>query len=264
MLFSWLRSRRRKNWLAQSFSPEAEEALRRNVRHMAALPPDLRERVERITKVFVREKNWEGLEGLTVTDEMRYTIAAQAAILAAGITPDYYFEGVKSILLFPRMIVRRNRNDSRDGVLVTQSDQHLLGEAMHRGPIALSWRDVLRGTRGGSGSNVVLHEFAHYLDGLDGAFDGQPPLAGRQENQRWKQVFSREFHRLVEASRHGQPTLLDQYGATNPAEFFAVATECFFELPVHLHAMHPELYDVLQAFFQQDPASWYGQFERAG
>ncbi len=261
MVFSLFRSRRRRNLQQADYPPGVENLMLGNVKHARVMPPEMREKLDRITKVFVAEKNWEGLEGLTVTDEMRYTIAAQVAVLALGVSPDYFFDGVRSVLIFPKMIVRRNRRSTRDGFLVTEEDQHLLGEALHGGPIALSWRDVLHGTRQHCGHNVVLHEFAHYLDGLDGVFDGQPLLPGKQESEHWKSVVKREYNRLVSASQHQQATLLDQYGATHPSEFFAVATECFFELPLELRKMHPELYGILQSFYGQDPAAWFGPFE---
>ena len=133
----------------------------------------------------------------------------------------------------------------------------LQGEAWYRGPIVLSWRDVLESGRNADGGhNLVFHEFAHYLDGLDGEVDGDPPLAGREQQQNWYRVTEAEYRRLVGQARRNEVSLLDHYGASNRAEFFAVATECFFEQPQAMQRVHAELYAALRDFFRQDPARW--------
>jgi Mlc titration factor MtfA (ptsG expression regulator) len=135
-----------------------------------------------------------------------------------------------------------------------------LGEAWHHGPIILSWPEVLAGARhDGDGTNVVLHEFAHYLDSQDHDFNGTPPLDDREQYRTWHDVMTAEYDRLVRKAERGVPTLLDQYGATNEAEFFAVATECFFEQPVKMAERYARLYDVLRQYYRQDPASRVGR-----
>ncbi|HRT40892.1 MAG TPA: M90 family metallopeptidase, partial [Phycisphaerae bacterium] len=129
-----------------------------------------------------------------------------------------------------------------------------LGEAWYRGAVVLSWDDVLRGAADpGDADNVVFHEFAHQLDSESGANEGAPDLPTREARARWARVFEREFRRLINDLQHARPTLLRPYAATNPAEFFAVVTEYFFELPLALRSRHAELYDEMAAYFQQDP-----------
>jgi tetratricopeptide (TPR) repeat protein len=131
------------------------------------------------------------------------------------------------------------------------------GIAWHRGPVVLSWRQVRRDLTGQSpGHNLVLHEFAHHLDGLCGDMDGAPPLGDAERERRWYAVTEAEFLRLIGNARRDEATLLDHYGASNRAEFFAVATECFFELPHELRERHRELYDTLADFYRQSPAEW--------
>jgi Flp pilus assembly protein TadD len=133
----------------------------------------------------------------------------------------------------------------------------LLGEAWYRGPIVLSWRDVLAGGRDETGGrNLVFHEFAHYVDALDGDVDGTPPLVGRERQRTWFRVTEAEYLRLVGQARRDEVSLLDHYGATNRAEFFAVATECFFEQPRAMWKQHRQLYRVLRDFYRQHPARW--------
>ncbi len=132
-----------------------------------------------------------------------------------------------------------------------------LGEAWYHSPIVLSWQHVVQAGRNASnGGNVVLHEFAHYLDGLDGEVDGSPPLGGNEQARTWYRVTEAEYRRLVGAARRHEVTLLNQYGATNRAEFFAVATECFFEQPHAMRRQHEELYAILRDFYRQDLAQW--------
>jgi hypothetical protein len=131
-----------------------------------------------------------------------------------------------------------------------------LGEAHYRGPVVLSWAEVLsEGRAPARGHNLVIHEFAHQLDFLDGVVNGTPPLKDEAQSRRWHDVMTAEYQRLIRESANGQATVLDQYGATNEAEFFAVATECFFDQPVGLKHRHLQLYELLREYFQQDPAA---------
>jgi Mlc titration factor MtfA (ptsG expression regulator) len=250
MLFSWLRNRRRRRLLAAPFPEAWLEHLRRNVplyallsdAEQAALCDDLR--------LFVAEKHWEGCGGLALTDEVRVTIAAQACLLLLGIDRDS-FDHVHTILVYPSGFRSPEGWAGPDGVV--RPDTGLLGQAWYRGPVILAWDSVLAGGRDAQGRNVVLHEFAHQLDFLDGLMDGTPPLHSREQYRRWQQVMTAEYARLVAEAEHGRPRVLDAYGATDPAEFFAVATECFFEKPVPLRQQHPQLYDVLRDYYRQDP-----------
>jgi Mlc titration factor MtfA (ptsG expression regulator) len=131
-----------------------------------------------------------------------------------------------------------------------------LGEAWYRGPVILSWADVLETSRAlGGGENLVWHEFAHQLDMLDREIDGTPPLENRAQYRRWIDVMTAEHERLKRSARAGRQTLLDPYGTESEAEFFAVVTECFFDQPIELRTEHPELYALLKEFYRQDTAA---------
>ncbi len=152
----------------------------------------------------------------------------------------------------------------RDG-LIHVGGSGRLGEAWYRGPVILSWADARAGGQDPrDGQNVVLHEFAHQLDMLDGSADGIPPLPAGEPTRHWRTVMKAEYERLVRESERGRATLLDEYGATSEAEFFAVATECFFEKPLPLSREHPELYGVLSDFYRQDPAKRCAERTLAG
>jgi Mlc titration factor MtfA (ptsG expression regulator)/Zn-finger nucleic acid-binding protein len=204
-------------------------------------------------RVFVAEKTWEGCGGLTITDEIKVTIAAQACLLLLGIEHDY-FSRVLSILVYPTTY-RSAEGEIGSGGVVHEGVGRL-GEAWYGGPVVLSWESVQSGGQNArDGRNVVFHEFAHQLDFLDGWIDGTPPLHSPAQYRKWHEVMTAEYERLVKESGRNKVTLLDVYGATNPAEFFAVATECFFEKPVHMERQHPRLYDVLREYFRQDTAA---------
>ena len=250
MVFSWLRNQRRMGLLSEPFPSGWRTFLQDNIRHYEHLDPRRRTTIEQVVQVLVAEKNWVGGAGFNVTDEMKITVAGQAAILVLGLEVPYYFDDVLSIIIYQGPY----RNPMRPGFIPGAT---LRGEAWYRGPIVLSWRDVLESGRNLSGGhNLVFHEFAHYLDGLDGEVDGDPPLAGREQEQNWYRVTEAEYLRLVGHARRDEVALLDHYGATNRAEFFAVATECFFEQPQAMQREHEELYAALREFFRQDPARW--------
>jgi Mlc titration factor MtfA (ptsG expression regulator) len=220
----------------------------------------MRRRLEERIQVFVAEKHWEGVGGLAVTDEMRVTIAAQACLLVLGFEEEYY-DHVLSILIYPTAFVTRDVQITRAGVVI-HDRQALMGEAWYRGPVIVSWQDALAGGRQKDpGHNLVLHEFAHQLDMLGGRdLDGTPPLPSRELAARWADVMEAAFQQLRRDCRgtlrvHRRP-FLDCYGATNRAEFFAVATETFFERPAALSSRHPELYEVLAAYYRQDPRDY--------
>lgn len=204
-----------------------------------------RRAIEDRVKVLVAEQTFEGCDGLEVTDEMRVAIAAQAAIMLLG-TQGYYFDSVTSILIFPDIIERYH-----DGVVT-----HAVGEAWDVGNVVLSWPRVEFLANDPDGSNVVIHEFAHHLDGLDGEMGGSIHFPDRDDAAKWERVASREFDQLVADFRRGRRTTLDPYGSTNRAEFFAVASETFFECPQDLRDRHPELFALLVRFYAVDPESW--------
>jgi Mlc titration factor MtfA (ptsG expression regulator) len=202
--------------------------------------------------VFLAEKTFEGCGGLELTREIKLTIAAQACLLLLHRETDLY-PHVDAILVYPSAYVVRARK--HDGVVVVEEDEARLGESWQQGLVVLSWDHVLSGAAApNDGQNVVLHEFAHQLDSESGAMNGTPELGTRARYSAWARVLGGEFAELSERLHRGRPSDIDPYGATNPAEFFAVLTEMFFEKPEALQRRHPVLYDELSAFYRQDPA----------
>jgi hypothetical protein len=188
-----------------------------------------------------------------MTDEIRVTIAAQASILLLNRDEDEY-PGLRSVLVYPTAYSVPSQHVDEIGVVHEGYDTHV-GEAWERGAVILSWDDVRRDTAETSdGQNVTLHEFAHQLDQQDGAFDGAPLLDTHAHYRSWARILMKEYEALQRAAERGDDSLIDQYGATDPAEFFAVVTEAFFEKPKALQAKHPELYAELRKFYRQDPA----------
>ncbi|HPF14979.1 MAG: zinc-dependent peptidase [Planctomycetes bacterium] len=216
------------------------------------LTPELRRRWEAHVATFLDRVHWEGRKGLQVTDAMRLAIAGQACRLILCLDDDL-FRLVRTIYLFPSTYSAESVDSSAGVALEGRSAR--LGEAWMRGPMVLSWKAVQEGMQHPElGHNVVYHEFAHMLDTLDRYADGTPPLEGRAAYDAWVRIVGAEYHALVHAAAEGRPTLLDPYGATNTAEFFAVATEAFFGKSQRLREAHPDLYGCLKDFYRQDPA----------
>jgi Mlc titration factor MtfA (ptsG expression regulator) len=229
--------------------------LERNIQVYRNLPMPLRLQLRRLIKQFLHQKHFTGAAGLEIDDEIRVTIAAQACMLQLNRNGDLYPK-LKYILVYPTAFVV-SRSESDDDGVVTHQSRGLLGESWQSGKVILAWDHVLHGARNFvDGRNVVLHEFAHQLDSESGMADGAPLLAGRSCYRSWAGALSPEFEELQRDARAGRPSLLDQYGATNPAEFFAVATETFFEKPSQMAKHHRELFEVLAGYYQVDPRDW--------
>ena len=255
MIFSWLRRRRRRQILAQPFPEEWEQYLLENFAQYHWLTAEQRTRLKQRVQVFVAEKYWEGCNGLEMTDEIRVTVAGQACMLVLGFDEEC-FDRLLSVLVYPTEYFAPEK-EHRGGGVVLEGYSLRLGEAWHSGPVILSWPDVLAGARlPHDGRNVVYHEFAHVLDMVDNSFDGTPRLGSAVQYRVWREVMTADFQKLVRQIERGQPTLLDQYGATNEAEFFAVCTESFFEQPRQLAAEHPRLYKLFCDYYRQDPATY--------
>jgi MtfA peptidase len=255
MLFSWLRNRRRRHILADAFPPAWLTILQESVGHYELLSAPAQKKLRDAVQILLAEKEWEGCRGLELTEEMRVTTAALAAVLILGFD-DFYFDNVATILVYPNeYVVKEERAIGGGATIEGESDR--LGEAHARGPVIVSWAEIRQNAIApGYGQNLAFHEFAHQLDMLNGAFDGTPDLPNDELARRWADVMDREFRRLQDAERHGRRTLLDPYGAENPAEFFAVATECFFDSPRAMQHVHPLLYELFRDYYRQDPATW--------
>lgn len=244
--------------------PEAWLAiLQKRVPYYRLLSREEQAELRKLIRVFLAEKKFEGCGGLKITDEIRITIAAQACILLLNRKHDYY-GGLHSVLVYPNSYVAPAKFVDDLGV-VHEGDEGRLGEAWLRGSVILSWDDVRQDAfEIDDGFNVTLHEFAHQLDQQDGSFDGAPLLEKISHYRSWARVLMQEYRALTEAAERGHETLIDQYGATDPAEFFAVITEAFFETPKALKERHPELYAELKKFYRQDPLPRFERGELEG
>jgi MtfA peptidase len=254
MLFSWLRARRRERILGQPFPDVWRSTLLENVRHFQHLDDRQRSRLEGFVQIVTAEKDWAGGSGFELNDAMKVTISGYAGVMTLGLAEPYYFDRLKTIIVYPRGYLPRSSAFDRSTPLFPEGPR--LGEAWHRGPVVLSWAEIVGRDSQRPGNNLVIHEFAHHVDGLDGDVDGTPPLVGRETVRTWYRITEQEFERLRRDAAQGEATLLDRYGASNRAEFFAVASECFFERPHALSERHAELYRVLAEFYCQDPAAW--------
>jgi Mlc titration factor MtfA (ptsG expression regulator) len=243
-MLSLFRRWNRRRLLRQPLAASRRELLHQHVAAYPRLSRPLQQRLEQTVAVMLAELHWEGCAGLQVTDAMRTRIAGHAAVMLLG-AQDYYFDTVTTILIFPHEI-------QRDG----DSDETLnAGEAWDNGGIVLAWPEVMAIGQH-PGENVVIHEFAHHLDGLDGEMAGSIPFNHPADQTRWDQVAAREYEQLIDDVEHGRPTVLDPYGTTDRAEFFAVCSECFFEQPHDLQQAHGELFELLLRFYQCDPRLW--------
>ena len=262
MVMAYFTKRRRERILTEPMGAADERVLRSNLGFYSRLTESERVRLNELTRVIVHEKTWEGCGGLALTDEMKLIIAAQAALLLLGMGEldprrDVVYPNVQSILVYPAGFVVETPRMGAGGV-VTEGQANL-GEAhfmgVTGGPVIVSWRDALSGGLDDhDGRNLIFHEFAHKLDFLDGSINGTPPLDSREQYTQWKRVMNAHFADLTRRAHSGAPSLLNYYGATNPAEFFAVATETFFERGGELRQWMPELYEVLMKYYRQDPA----------
>lgn len=252
-MFGWLKRWRPFRPPHASLPADWARMMRRWVPAWAQLAPSERTQLEELVREFLLRKRFEGCGGLRVSDEMRVAIAANACLLVLGRPPPHYPD-LFTILLYPESFKGTVRHEISDGI-VEEYEEERIGEASDQGYLRLVWQEIEEDREARDGRNVVLHEFAHLLDLEAGGFDGAPGVGDKAAHEAWAKVFRREYDELIRSSEAGEQTLLDDYGATDPAEFFAVATECFFGDPLALRARHPKLYRQLQRYFNQDPAA---------
>ena len=252
-MLGFLKDRRRNQIKARPLPNEWLKIIRIRVAFFVRLAAADQSELLDHAQIFLAEKRFEGCAGLEITDEIRVTIAAQACLLLLHRKTDY-FPRLLTILVYPSTYMVDEQRHV-EGPIWEDAKTVRLGETGRQmGTLVLAWDAVKAGAADPSdGKNVVLHEFAHQLDFENDAADGAPILATREQQLTWREVMRTEFASLRAADETGIPTLLDTYGATNPAEFFAVSTEAFFERPRMLRAHHPKLYAELQRYFQQDP-----------
>jgi len=246
-VFSWLRRRLRRP--EPAFESGWHEILWRGFEHWRTLTPGEHERMEFLIARFFHDNRWEAANGFELSDEIKVIISAQASMLLLGLDLDEYPQ-LTSVIVHPATVRLHGEYAVGRGMRASGT-QLLAGQAHFQGPVVLSWSAARRGARfPTSGLNVVYHEFAHQLDMLDGVTDGTPPLDDEAAGARWVEVCTAAYD-TVRAQRS---EVLRPYAGTNPAEFFAVATEVFFTRPVELFEHEPALYRELQGFYRQDPA----------
>lgn len=229
--------------------------IQKRMPYFRKMPTDLQLQLKEHIQVFIEEKEFIGCNGVKVTDDIRVTIAAQACLLLLNRKTDY-FPKLKSILVYPRAFVKQQQQQNEDGIHFTHQ-LALSGESWDIGRVVLSWEDTVHGAMHvEDGHNVVIHEFAHQLDQENGKANGAPILYDGQNYQTWSSVFQAEFEQLKRHASQGAPSVFNYYGATNPAEFFAVASETFFEQASLLHNRHPSIYQQLKELYRVDPIHW--------
>ena len=248
-----MRHRRRAAEVAQPFPPEWRTLLKQALPLYSRMPQTLRQQLEPLVRAFLAEVRFVGCDGLEITDEMRLLIATQACLLIAENNPKAYRD-LMSVLVYPDRFVIERQDEDEAGV-VTQFEDEVSGEAQDTTRIVLSWRDIREPSVEEEVCNVVLHEFAHYLDAsVGGDFTD---LEGRHDSlAQWHDLLEEEFNAHCDAVDRDEETLISPAGADDPAEFFAYATEVFFEIPGRMRQRHPQLYEGLKQAYGLDPAEW--------
>lgn len=240
--------------LQRAFPLEYVRILRRHVPEYSALPTDLQLQLKRKIKVFLFQKKFVACGGLLLTDEMRLTIAGRACLLLLNRDGDVY-PRLTHILVYPNQFRVPRQIIGEDGVVAHEA-QALSGESWEDGRVILAWDQVISSDNLAQGQDLVLHEFAHQLDSEDGSSNGAPSLPSKAAYQVWSGVMQTEYERLLNNLEQGQTSVIDSYGATNPAEFFAVVTEAFFRKTSALAICHPQLFDLLRQYYRVDPRDW--------
>ena len=248
---SFLAARLRRALFENSLDVVARDALARWLPQAERMPPALRDRLERLTAVFVGEKAFVGCGGFQVTPETKVAIAAQACLLVLGRNTHVY-DRLHSVLVYPSQFVVPGEWHGEDGV-VTEEPRVLAGESWDVSRVILSWEDVDSRGDPGEAYNVVIHEFAHYLDNESG---GAPWIGGTGARRRWLRLLDEELERLRALADAGARSFLDSYAAEDRGEFFAVASEAFFEEPAAFARELPALYRALSGVYRLDPAAW--------
>lgn len=247
----WKKRSTRQRLLVTPLTDHHRSILMEKVPLFQRIPFELRNSIEGKINLFLDQIEFIGCNELEVSDEMELIIAAQACLLVAN--KNTWYDTLRTILIYPDAF--KSRTTENDGYVVTQRETTRIGESWARGPVILSWFHSAQGAFiDDDGHNVVLHEFAHQLDGLSGYTDGAPIL-GSQFSE-WQNVLNEAYDRLISNVDTGRETFLDAYGATAPSEFFAVLVEVFFEKPIELKREEPAVYDQLSEFFDLDPSSW--------
>ncbi|MGI0485533.1 zinc-dependent peptidase [Pantanalinema rosaneae CENA516] len=247
---------RRDRWKQRPFPPSWTAILQQHLPFYDRLTPNEQRRLQGHIQIFLAEKQFIGCQGLQITEEIRLIIAGVACLLLLNEQGDY-FPRLRSILVYPDAYLA-NQVNITDHYIVEEQQVARLGESWSRDLLILSWRQVQQDIANWQqGQNVILHEFAHQLDQADGNADGVPTLSDRVDYQQWASIMTSEYQRLCQEVKRGLRTVIDRYGTTNPAEFFAVVTETFFCQPRLLQRQHPQLYQLFQRYYQLSPEQWW-------
>ena len=249
----FIRGKRRIRLLHTPLSPELEKIVQKNVFPYKRLSKKMKRELQGLINIFLDEKDFEGCGGLDMNDEIRVTIAAEACLLLLNRNISECFPALRTILVYPSAYVASGA-ESIGGNIVENVPSSRAGESWQNGNVVLSWNHVKHGVMNyDDGHNVVLHEFGHQLDQMSGAANGAPILTSYHT---WAEVMGSNFEELCEKVKKHRKDVIDDYGATNPAEFFAVATETFFEKPEKLKRDHPKLYQELSEYYKVNPLEW--------
>jgi Mlc titration factor MtfA (ptsG expression regulator) len=241
--------------LAQAFPPAYLKIIRKHIPAYVHMPTALQMQLKHHIKQFLHQKNFVGCAGLIVSDEMRIVIAAKACLLLLN-RPSAVYGKLTHILIYPSAFLVPQKQHDSNGLIIEHTDT-LAGQSWGDGRVLLAWDEILKNRHQiEEGHDVVLHEFAHQLDSEDGVHDGTPVLGQRAAYAEWKLIMQNEFDYLRHSAEHGEATLIDPYGAQNPAEFFAVVTEAFFMRSTELAQFHPALYQQLHKYYRVDPREW--------
>ncbi len=254
-LYKYVRDTRRKKLFKTPLPASRIAILQKYVMLYSKLPQALHEEFHGHINIFLDEKKFIGREGVEITDDIKVTVAGNACLLLLQ-GNQRRFSGFSSILIYP--IAYTAHEVQHDGLLTTKKLSKRAGESWVRGPIVLSWADIRHGSvNAEDGHNVVIHEFAHKLDEQSGHMNGLPMLRNKSQYKEWNKVLSEEFNALHERAKRAENKVLDEYGTVSPAEFFAVASESFFEKPMQMKKRLPALYKQLQTFYNIDPVLWH-------
>jgi len=241
----------------QHFPELWENIIEKNLMFYNCLPEKYKKKLQQLVLLFLDGKDIEGCGGLEMNDEIRVTIAAEAVMLLLNKNIVNPFPNLKTVLVYPHAYVAAGKhNVVAGGVTLEDLPSARLGESWQYGDVVIAWDHALNGGRNiDDGHNVVLHEFSHQLDQESGLANGTPPMSFSC-SKTWATVLGNEYNALCKKTKKHFKDVIDSYGTTNPAEFFAVSTEAFFEKPVSLQSKHPKLFEALKKYYKLNPAEW--------
>lgn len=247
MLFFWTK----RKLLRREVSNEERNLLDSSLWQARYLSRDQRERLIRWIRVFIYQKNWEGCNGLQITEPMQWTVAAAAGLMMLKY-PEWYYNKSKSILIYPEAYVAQVQTSFGNSAdVILGGEYYRAGETIYRGPIVLNWRDLDEARKSANGGHhLAIHEFAHQIDMINGPIvDGLPPLPQGVHESSWIASFRAEFQEARKMVEQGFRIRMDDYGLTQESEFFAVASELYFQVPAELAEFHPNLFQLLKQFY---------------